>query len=273
MKNIVEMIRQISRKLINSKSVLYKLGSEILVFLSVTRKEGISKWRMLKGLASNRTGSLDTIPIILRNLKYPIHVRPGTEDISMIINTAIREEYGQFQPERDPEWIIDAGAYIGDTASYFLSRFPNAKVVALEPNPPAYELAFRNLKPYAERAVLLKMGLAETPQRLRFGGDYGGASTSNADFEIECTSIPALLNRFSIERIDVLKMDIEGAEKMIFQKDPSLWLNRVEMIIIEIHGADIEEIVLRVLRQNNFTVRQYRSVWYCNSAQANPICT
>jgi predicted O-methyltransferase YrrM len=100
-----------------------------------------------------------------------IFIRPGTPDVSTIINNVIREEYGHFSYAGDPQWMVDAGAYIGDTAAYFLSRFPRFRVIALEPNPPAFAMASQNLKPYGERVILMKKGLWVDDQNVLFGGE------------------------------------------------------------------------------------------------------
>ncbi|MHB1326346.1 MAG: FkbM family methyltransferase [Thermoleophilia bacterium] len=181
----------------------------------------------------------------------------------MIISTILREEYGQFQPAIDPEWMIDAGAYIGDTSAYFLSRFPRLRLVALEPNPPAFEMARQNLAPYGDRAILLPNALWATDQRCRFEGGFGEASIQATGREVEATSIPALLDKFAIPRLGILKMDIEGAEEAIFASSPEGWLACVDLLIIEIHGPAAQDIVSRALQENGFSMRQYKSVWYC----------
>lgn len=221
-------------------------------------------WITLRRLQKKCTApQLPAVPITFRGIKHLFLVRPGTEDVRMVFSTIIREEYGQFQPASDPEWMIDAGAYIGDTSAYFLSRFPRLRLVALEPNPPAFEMARQNLAPYGKRAILLPKALSATDQRLRFGGGFGGASIQATGVEVEATSIPSLLNKFVISRVNILKMDIEGAEEAIFASSPEGWLARVDLLIIEIHGLAAKGIVSRALWQNGFSMRQYRSVWYC----------
>jgi len=262
-----DYVRRVVRGFLKYDSGAYRFGSSFLNFISISKKEGFRAWLMLRRAIKGKNGPGVPVQLSFRSLRYPIFVRPGTEDVNMIINDIIREEYGQFETEHDPIWVIDAGAYIGDTSAYFLSRFPKAKVIALEPNPPTYEMASQNLKPYAERAVLLKMGLSESQQTLKFGGSFGGASIQETGIEIECTSIPALLERYSIPRVSILKMDIEGAEKMVFLTNPEAWLDRIDMMMIEIHGKDIEEIIFSVLKKNNFSFKQYRSVWYCYRSQ------
>jgi len=183
--------------------------------------------------------------------------------VPTIINTVIREIFGHFQPAADPEWMIDAGAYIGDTAAYFLTRFPKLKVIALEPNPPTYEMASQNLKPYGERAVLMKKGLWAGDQNLLFDGASIGASIRDQGFEIECISLPTILERFSIARLNILKINIEGAEKEIFSSNPEAWLDRVDLLIIQLHGPEITTLISQTLQRSNFSMKQFRSVWYC----------
>lgn len=259
----MEIVRHLIRGLIGSNSGFYKVGATLLDFISVTQKEGIRTWFALKQLEAGSSGSFSPMLVTLRKLQYPIFIRPGTADVEIIINNVIREEYGQFQPAGNPEWMIDAGAYTGDTAAYFLSRFPKLKVIALEPNPPNYEMASQNLKPYGDRAVLMKKGLWADDQNLLFDGASTGAAIQDKGFEIECISLPTILEQFSIARINILKMDIEGAEKAIFSSNPEAWLARVDLLIIEIHGPEITDLISRALQRSNFSMKQFRSVWYC----------
>ena len=260
---MVERARRIIRKLIGSNSQFYKASSAFLDFITVTQKDGIRTWLNLRQLAADNSEQLSPISLSLKNLRYPIFVRPGTTDVRTVINNIIREEYGHFQQMVEPQWMVDAGAYIGDTTAYFLSRFPKLKIIALEPNPPFYEIASRNLKSYGARTSLMKKGLWADDQPHFFGGDSTGASVREMGFEIECISLPTILKQFCIDKLDILKMDIEGAEKAIFVANPEAWLDRIGLLIIEIHGPEIFHVVSLALQRNNFCMRQYRSVWYC----------
>jgi hypothetical protein len=52
--------------------------------------------------------------------------------------------------------------------------------------------------------------------------------------------MPSVLSRFDMPRVDLLKIDIEGAEREVFARKPD-WVRRVGMFIIELHGADARE--------------------------------
>jgi len=260
----MEIVRQVVRKVIKSDSRLYLTLNTILNFMSTVVQDGVKTYCLLRSLETREGEFSDGLPrpVPLRNLRYPILIRPGTQDSAHVINNIVREEYGH-SIAGEPDYIIDAGAYIGDTATYFLSRFPQAKVIALEPNPDSYEMAMRNLEPYGERVILLQKGLFSDEKVHFFSGSGTGAAIASSGFEIECTTIPSLLEQYSIPRIGILKMDIEGAEEAIFLSKPEDWLDRVDLLIIEIHGPHIESLIRRVMKENGFSMTQYRSVWYC----------
>jgi methyltransferase FkbM-like protein len=76
-------------------------------------------------------------------------------------------------------------------------------------------------------------------------------------------SIPTLLERFSVPFVDVLKVDIEGAEESVFLANPDAWLDRVGLILIELHGPAAERAVVSALERSGFARKRYRSIWCC----------
>lgn len=261
--NILEKMRRVIRRILGSDSELYRFGASLLDFIYIVKTDGFVTWRKIEKLKRKKRKGMLTQEINLKNLNYPILVRPGTKDLSTIVNNVVREEYGHFTPVQDPQWMIDAGAYIGDTSAYFLSKYPNLRVIAIEPNPKSFKMARDNLRPYGKRVTLMKKGLFSNEKNQYFSGDNTGASISTSGIEIECTTIPFLLRHYDIARLDILKIDIEGAEESIFSAKPESWLNLVGLMIIEIHGSKIESLISSVLKRNGFMMKRYRSVWYC----------
>ncbi len=261
----MELFRRIFRNILGPSSKTYRFGAGFLDFLSIVKKENIETWRALRELQTPNKNLPAQIPITLKSLKHPIIVRPGTADIPVIINNIFREEYGNFAIDYKPSWMVDAGAYIGDTSAYFLSRFQNLKLIALEPNPATFELAVANLKMYGERAIVLNSGLWFEDGKGKICGNFTSASIQDQGLETNLVGVPSLLKQFSIPKIDILKMDIEGAEKHIFMKNHEQWINRIRLLIIELHGKDIKQIVFRVLKRNQFRIQQYRNLWYCTA--------
>lgn len=259
----MEWLRRFMRRLVGVNSSIYGACAETLDFLATIRRESVLAWFALRAHNNAQQSQGASQPIKLRSLNHPIFIRPGTLDAGTIINNVIREEYGQFRPDGDPQWMIDAGAYIGDTAAYFLSRFPSLKVIALEPNPENHAMAMRNLKPYGDRAVVLKKGLYVDDGEYCFSGNSTAGSISKDGDKIECVSLPSLIRQFDIPRLDILKIDIEGAEEALFLKNPEAWLDRVNWLIIEIHTESILNVIARILKEHGFSMTPYRSVWYC----------
>ncbi len=259
----MEVLRKAIRTILGYDSRVYRAGSGFLNFISITSSEGLKTWRLLSELKNPSRFGEPAQPVVLRQLHHPIYIRPGTVDATTVTSNVIRAEYGCFMPTQEPQWMIDAGAYIGDTTVYFLSRFPKLRVIALEPNPENHDIARRNLQPYGERVILLQKGLYGKDEDLHFSGNQTTASITGTGNSVSCVSIASLLNQYAISHLDILKMDIEGAEEPVFSSSPQAWLGRVERIIMEIHGSRIETLINDVLRKNGFVMNKYRSVWYC----------
>lgn len=259
----METIRRMVRRIVKPCSRPYQAGAALIDLAAITYKEDIRTWFALRHARSQAPEASPPILLPLRSLMHPILIRPGTEDAATVISNVIREEYGQFQPVGKPQWMIDAGAYIGDTSAYFLSRFQELRVVALEPNPVSYNMVRENMKSYGDRAIVLDEALWCRDERCHFGGDTTVASIRGDGFDVNGVSIETLLDRFSIPYVDILKMDIEGAEQAVFSADARSWLDRVGLIIIEIHGSRILSEISAILSEKGFSMRQFRSVWYC----------
>ncbi len=257
----MERIRQTIRNFLGYRSPFYRTASKFLTASTVIGREGFRTFRQVQRL--NKLGDSTPQPIKLRKLKHEITVRPGTNDLDTILQSVVREEYGCQIASEDIKVMVDAGAFIGDTAAYFLSRFPRLKVWALEPQADNYSLAAMNLAPYGQRVTLLPYGLAAASGEACFDGAATGGSLSSKGNVVNVISMPDLLERYQISHIDLLKIDIEGGEKDVLAPYTSNWLNCVDMLMVELHSSEIERSVLEVLRGNDFRCDRYRSIWIC----------
>jgi FkbM family methyltransferase len=256
----LELARRRIRQVLGYRSPIYRLAAELFNRYEILRREG---WRTLWQIEKASHASGPEITLNLRSLRHPIAVRPGTEDVPALINNAIREEYGQLPADFKPAVIVDAGAYIGDTSAYFLSRFPASRIIALEPNTDSFPLASRNLEPYGKQVSLLPAALWSETTTVCFAGSQTGAAISASGSEVPTITMPALMEEFGLDFIDLLKLDIEGAEAQVIPTGLGGWLEKVGMILLETHGADIEAAVIPLLCQSGFSCRQMRNVWYC----------
>lgn len=256
----VENIRIYIRNRLGFRSWPYRLGSAATTFLMAFFRGGVQGVKV--ALMANETGAGKWV--VVRGLVHPIFIRPGTEDVSSVLNNIFREEYGQVSNDLAPRLIIDAGAYIGDTSAYFMSRFRAAQVIALEPNTESFQLASENLRPYGARVELLNVALCRDEGTVKIAGHSTGAGVSESGFEVQAVSMQSLMRERGLDSVDILKMDIEGSELEVL-KNSSDWLPKIKLLLLETHGTEIESAVLPVLARAGFLIRRVRNVWYCSN--------
>jgi FkbM family methyltransferase len=163
--------------------------------------------------------------------------------------------------------IVDAGANIGDTTSWYLSRFPDARLFALEPDSANYEMLVRNCRAYGSRAELMQCGLWSRSAHLKISGSRhmeSGLSVTevNSESEADClgVSLTDILGRSGESAIDIFKCDIEDAEQVVFSAGCDEWLSRTHAIFIEIHSPSSLSAVVTATKRHNFSHRIYRDL-------------
>lgn len=259
----IESLRQTIRGWLGYDHPVYKFAAQVAEDTVTVVSEGLATLRLLKELDRQPPGS-PTVSVPFRRLLHPFPIRPGTQDVNVLVNNVVRQEYGHVRPLREPAWMIDAGGFIGDTAAYFLSRFPRLQCVLLEPNAKNYAASVMNLAPYGQRVLAVNQGLWSSDTTLRFSGDgTGGAVSVDDGTQIACTCVPTLMERYGIDRIDFLKIDIEGAEGEVLGPTSTTWLGHVDAIMIEIHSDALLRRIRPHLESCGFRMWRYRSIWYC----------
>ncbi len=179
--------------------------------------------------------------ILVPGLKNPITLRAGNSDLEVFKKIFIDEEYAV--PFTSPTHsILDLGANTGMATLYFHRAFPNAQIVTVEPDPANFELLTRNLngiptvKPI-RAAVWTHDGEIQLvdPGIGAWGLQVSENATSSApSVSVPAISLPSLLREFPSGHLDLLKIDIEGAEKEILENADS-WIPAVNAIVIELH--------------------------------------
>jgi FkbM family methyltransferase len=115
--------------------------------------------------------------------------------------------------------VVDIGSNIGISALYFLTRNPDARCYLYEPVPANVARLRENLAPYKGRWTLEEVAVWDRDTVVEFGveptGRYGGIGVAAPDvIRVPCMDINGVLERVLARepRIDVLKVDTEGAE-------------------------------------------------------------
>ena len=169
-------------------------------------------------------------------------VGAGQSDVEPLIHVWVEKCY-EMSAVSSPRWIIDAGANVGYATRWFAERYPGANVIAIEPERANVDLLRSNTYGLAN-VHIVEGALAATSERRSFA-DSGlgpwafrvGDAASTADRlvgEVDCVTIDELLERFGIERIDLLKIDIEGSELEVLA-DSAAWMPKVEALAVELH--------------------------------------
>lgn len=178
------------------------------------------------------------IDVVIPGVAHSIVLRAGTADVRTFEKIFVWNDYDLAYPP-GVRTIVDAGANIGLSAVYFANRFPDATVLALEPERENFALLTRNVAAYP-RVVPLQAALWSEDTTLRLSNpdvpvdsfQFGPGAQGEA---VAAFSLPSLLRRHGLERVDVMKIDIEGGETPVFDNRPD-WVDGVDMFIIELHG-------------------------------------
>jgi len=225
--------------------------------LAILRWEGPDVLRKLSQLDDS------VISVELRSLKHPFKLRRCASHVDGLVQNVFRREYDRWLGDLKPRVIVDAGAYIGDLTCHWATRFPEARIIALEPNPPSYEFASLNTAFYGPGITVLRAGLGAFEGRCGLSGSEMGAhlvlSANSEELPIEVTTIDAILANQDIEHIDLLKMDIEGSEAQVLANAAS-WIGKVKVLAVEFHGEAIEQDCIAHLSSHGLDYRRYRSI-------------
>ena len=162
----------------------------------------------------------------------------------------------KFQTDSSTPRIIDGGANHGISVMFFKSLYPNARILAFEPDPAVAELLQHNVTVNKLSDVsIVRAALSDEPGELVFAPD--GTSGGRADVEGSITVPAVRLSDFITERVDFLKLNVEGAELAVFMDlDSTNKLKLVDQLVFEYHGWPNEPpklgSILRIIERNHF---------------------
>ena len=204
--------------------------------------------------------------------KCKIWFRKSSAYASIDIYTEIFKENDHFLiPEfsgKNAKLIVDLGANEGYYTLKLKQNNPKCKVIAVEPNPLAFEVLEKNAKSNKLSDVILvnkaicskngKMALEIVEQVSAIGGkDLGIMNRPWLKKEMikkvkaECITLTKLFNEYNIEKADILKIDVEGMELEIL-KSSKILLNKIHKIVVEWHSKKIRDELKRFLKRNGF---------------------
>lgn len=207
----------------------------------------------------------------LSALKMVIRLRDGRSMVCQVSEfPAFAEVFlaGEYEVPGLVDWdslhtIVDVGANVGMAALWFASRSPKARIIAVEPGPSALSRLRVNIarNGLGERITIKPVALGKAAGRGRLVGS--GASVGlRVEEESERTrgqvpviTLAELVEESGFERVDLLKLDCEGAEYNILSACGGSGLSRVQHVVGEYHveGGHTPAELEGILRSAGFT--------------------
>ncbi|MFN5145927.1 MAG: FkbM family methyltransferase, partial [Bacteroidota bacterium] len=169
-----------------------------------------------------------------------IYIRDKFADKYTFKQVFLEDQYN-FKFPLTPSTMLDGGANIGLASVYFAHRFPNTKIVAVEPNEENFKMILKNTVNYPN--VFAKQGGIWNDNKRLAIIDKAAYDNSfmvtevaeNTSDSLPAFSIHSIMQEQGWSTLDVLKLDIEGSEKEVFEKNVEEWLPHTRMLIIEVH--------------------------------------
>lgn len=174
-------------------------------------------------------------------------------------NEIIKKGIYNFSTDTKSPYIVDCGANVGNSILYFKQKYPNAEIIAFEPDKLVFPILQENINNFSfQNVTLINKGVWSSDGSVCFiskGDDSGKIvkvnHTSIDTEKIEVVRIRAYLNR----PVRLLKIDIEGAEYEVLRDISDLLVN-VERIFIEYHSSVNEDqnlhLILEILNKAGF---------------------
>lgn len=181
--------------------------------------------------------------IALKGIKNGIHIRKGSSDIPTFHSIFAFREYDLKMIATPPKVIIDGGANIGLFSVFMKNRYPDARIIAVEPDGDNHAMAVKNLQGYNDVTVI-KSGLWNKSALLKVHDKFNQGKWAMVVEETtdqnDATAVPAIsindiIHQYNLDKIDLLKLDIETAEKYLFDEGSEQWLPKVKTLVIELH--------------------------------------
>jgi FkbM family methyltransferase len=224
-------------------SLLHTLGNAVWV----TRAERRRALPLLATYARLKAGELaargvDAAPRRETLLGMPVWFNDHYWLLEMYEDIFLRRQY-EFESENPAPAIVDAGSNIGLAILFFKRLFPSATVLGFEPDPDTFELLRENVEANRLHGVRVRNeALFDGREELDLFGDP--SAPGSPQMTISGNRLPGAAKRVRATRlsahvtepVDFLKVDIEGAERVVLHElDEAGKLPLIDRMAIEYH--------------------------------------
>ncbi|MEO8353312.1 MAG: FkbM family methyltransferase [Chthoniobacteraceae bacterium] len=185
----------------------------------------------------------------LRWRGHDVFYRPATSDPLAIYQVLIRRrgkaEY-YLPPALEPQVILDIGSNIGASILFFRKQFPAARIYGFEPHPETFRVLKKNVGSLPS-VEIFNYGLSAADAKISVpfdGADFSRfmSKDETADWSgplspIACEVKHAgdVMKNLGLTRVDLIKIDCEGAEYEVLSSLPREMLSACKWIVGEMH--------------------------------------
>jgi FkbM family methyltransferase len=172
--------------------------------------------------------------------KHFVVLRLRSSDQRVFSDIFIQREYELNLPAA-PRVIIDAGAYTGLSSVYFAIRYPDARIISIEPEQENFDLLVANTKRFSHvvpvRAALWReeanLRLVD-PSARQWGYQVAESGCEGSLQDVRGITVEKIMRDQGVDFVDILKMDIEGSEKDVLDSSTG-WIHRIGVLAVELH--------------------------------------
>ena len=234
------------------KNILHGISTRLgKIFNNPYRRVNLNRFRLIyyKHLTP---GKLRVHRLFGKDLYF---LRP-TERLHGFKEIFLDEIYKQELPSMP--FIIDCGANIGLSVIYMKRLYPDAEIIAFEPDQQNFKLLEKNIQSFGFTTVTLKKEAVWVEDTvLKFANEGSMSSKIDTDTNHATINVNAVrLKNYLTRKVDFLKIDIEGAEYAVL-RDIKDDLHLVNNLFVEYHGTfrqqnELDEL-MSIIRACGFT--------------------
>jgi len=263
-----------------AKAVISQIGTRLKSYERAIANLGLfpAIFDKLQTLRCRYVKTNQPFTLYSRYAQFPLKCRPNTSDFDSFGQIFVGREYRCLDDVCHADLIVDCGANVGYSSAYFLSKFPKSYLIAIEPEGGNFSLLQTNLAPYNGRYHAICSAVWSRPvglvlSEVPFGdGREWSRTVRETRFDEKPTMtavvIGTLLKDSGHDRISILKIDIEGAESTLFSSNYESWIEKVDNLVIELHGSECRSIFERAISNVKFAVSQCDELTVCKRVYA-----
>lgn len=232
----------------------------------------------LRGAIQSAIGKLSsrkTIASLKSRPSFFVRSTGSGSDLAVYQQVFIESEY-EYHCVKEVNTIVDAGANIGCSAVYFAENFPQARIYSIEPSTGNFELLRKNTESISRikclqaalwpRTVELEIiDRGEGAWSLQVGEFQAATPQQKCNERIPGVTLHELRQRWKLPTIDILKIDIEGGERDVFEEGEAL-LEGVNVLIVETHDRwrpGCTRVVYEATRGFDYEWNQGENIFFC----------